>query len=283
MNEVERVSQLIDRLYDAALDPAQWSKVIEKTSKSRDDRAGKRASVDALQAIIHYREPPGMPQRDIDVLVSHLRRALSIGEMITLHKVQAAILAETLDGFAAGMFLVDRQARIVHANASGKAMLDKGDVVQERTGRLTAGERRTDEILLQAIATAAAGATPRTTIPLCREEAEYWDAHVLSLTSSGRRHIAGLCCAAVAAVFVRRAALNSCPLGTISDLYGLTPAELRVLVAIVEVGGVREVAQALGVSETTVKSHLQRVYEKTGSRRQADVVKLVASHMNPTA
>lgn len=58
--------------------------------------------------------------------------------------------------------------------------------------------------------------------------------------------------------------------------YGLTPAELRVLLAIVEIGGAPEVAEALGISETTVKFHLRRLYEKTGGRRHADLVKLVA-------
>jgi hypothetical protein len=36
----------------------------------------------------------------------------------------------------------------------------------------------------------------------------------------------------------------------------LTPAEVRVLFAIVEIGGVPEVAPVLGISEQTDKSHL---------------------------
>ena len=57
--------------------------------------------------------------------------------------------------------------------------------------------------------------------------------------------------------------------------------ELRVLLAIVEVGGVPEVAEALGIAETTVKTHLHRTYQKTGINRQADLVKLVAAFSNP--
>lgn len=53
-------------------------------------------------------------------------------------------------------------------------------------------------------------------------------------------------------------------------------AELRVLFAIVEVGGVPQVAEVLGIAASTVKTHLGRVYEKTGAARQVDLVKLVA-------
>jgi DNA-binding CsgD family transcriptional regulator len=66
---------------------------------------------------------------------------------------------------------------------------------------------------------------------------------------------------------------------TLGDL--LTPSELRVLLVIVEVGGVPEVAAALGVAVTTVKTHLRRLFEKTGATRQADLVKLVAGYATP--
>jgi DNA-binding CsgD family transcriptional regulator len=53
--------------------------------------------------------------------------------------------------------------------------------------------------------------------------------------------------------------------------------------AIVEVGGVPEVADALGIADTTVKTHLGRLYEKTGAGRHADLVKLVAGFASPLA
>ena len=56
-----------------------------------------------------------------------------------------------------------------------------------------------------------------------------------------------------------------------------------MLLAIVEVGGVPEVAEALGVAETTVKTHLGNLYGKTGTSRQADLVKLVAGFASPLA
>jgi DNA-binding CsgD family transcriptional regulator len=66
-------------------------------------------------------------------------------------------------------------------------------------------------------------------------------------------------------------------------MYKLTPTELRVLLAIVDIGGVPEVAASFGVAATTIKTHLSRLFEKTGVGRQADLVKLVAGFSTPLA
>jgi DNA-binding CsgD family transcriptional regulator len=68
---------------------------------------------------------------------------------------------------------------------------------------------------------------------------------------------------------------------TIAKVFRLTPTELNVLLAIVEVGGAPEVAEFLGIAVSTVKTHLARVYDKTGAKRHADLVKLVAGYANP--
>jgi DNA-binding CsgD family transcriptional regulator len=64
-------------------------------------------------------------------------------------------------------------------------------------------------------------------------------------------------------------------------LYGLTPAELRVFELIAAGVTQIEIADRLGIAASTVKSHLLRVFEKTGRNRQADLVKLAASLSQP--
>lgn len=64
-------------------------------------------------------------------------------------------------------------------------------------------------------------------------------------------------------------------------VFRLTPSELRVLLAVVEAGSIRETAETLGIAETTAKTHLGHLYAKTGTSRQADLVKLVAGFANP--
>ncbi len=118
-------------------------------------------------------------------------------------------------------------------------------------------------------------------MPLVARRGKRYVAHVLPLTSGARRR-AGTSYAAVAALFVHEAALDApSPPEAIAKAYKLTPMELRVLLAVVEVGGVPEVAEALGIAQSTVRTHLGEIYEKTGSHRRVDLVKLVSGFSNP--
>jgi DNA-binding CsgD family transcriptional regulator len=119
------------------------------------------------------------------------------------------------------------------------------------------------------------------TLLLTAQEGECRVAHVLPMAAAARRR-AGVPGAVVAAVFVCRATLEtpSSP-DVIRRAYQLTPAELRVLLAIVNIGGVPEVATALGVADSTIKTHVGRLFDKTGAVRQADLVKLVAGFSTP--
>ena len=118
-------------------------------------------------------------------------------------------------------------------------------------------------------------------MPLIGKHGERYVAHALPLTSGARRR-AGTSYAAAAALFVRKASPEApSSMETISTLYRLTPSELRVLAAVIEVGGVPAVAERLGVAEATVKTHLQRLFAKTGTNRQIDLVKLVVAQASP--
>lgn len=60
----------------------------------------------------------------------------------------------------------------------------------------------------------------------------------------------------------------------LANRYALTSAELRVLISLGEMQTPDEIATTLGVSVTTVRTHLARLFSKTGCRRQAELVRL---------
>lgn len=223
--------------------------------------------------------------RRVHLLWPHFRRAVMIGKVIDLHKVEAAALADTLDGLAAATLLVDVDARIVHANASGQMLLDTGITLRRIDGKLAAKDAAANQKLRKAFVMASGGdlhvGLEGIAVPLASTTDEPYIAHVLPLTAGVRRK-AGTEYAAVAAVFVHKASLNMPhPIDALAETFKLTPAELRVLMAVVNVGGVPEVAPVLGISVPTVKTHLQKIFDKTSTKRQADLVKLVAGYMSP--
>ena len=224
-------------------------------------------------------------RRRMRMIVPHVRRAVLIGRAMDLKTVDAVTFADALDGLSAGLFLVDATGRIVHANASGHAMLNDRAVLRAASGKLIALESSAATALNEIFAMAGGGDAavgPKgIAVPLRARDGSCYLAHVLPMTSGARRR-AGACYAAVAALFVHKAELEAPSLPeAIARFHKLTPGELRVLLAIVLVGGVPETAEALGVAEATVKTHLHRVFGKTGASRQADLVKLVAGFSYP--
>jgi DNA-binding CsgD family transcriptional regulator/PAS domain-containing protein len=219
-------------------------------------------------------------RRRMTLLAPHARRAVLIGKAIDRKANEAAAFADVLDSLSAGLFLIDAKGVLVHANAAGRGILATDDFLRSIGGRLVARDTKINRTL-QDIFANSGDLSKGVALLLTSQEGESHIAHVLPLAAAARRR-AGAHKTVAAAVFVRRATLEipSSP-DVIRRAYQLTPTELRVLLAIVNVGGVPEVATALGVADTTIKTHVGRLFEKTGAGRQADLVKVVAGFSSP--
>jgi DNA-binding CsgD family transcriptional regulator len=57
--------------------------------------------------------------------------------------------------------------------------------------------------------------------------------------------------------------------------FGLTPAEAGFTREVLKADGLQAAADRLGISLTTARTHLAHVFDKTGTRRQAELVRLV--------
>ena len=80
----------------------------------------------------------------------------------------------------------------------------------------------------------------------------------------------------VCAVFVQNPLIApSVPSEAFAKLFGLTPAELDVLSTLAAGRAPQEVADQLDIALSTVKSHLHKIFEKTGTLRQPDLVRLL--------
>ncbi len=223
-------------------------------------------------------------RRRMRLIAPHIRRAVMISKVVDLKQVEAGSLAQALDAIRTGVIFVDAVGKVLHANAAAHVILSDGRVLHASGGRLTSHDARADAELKAIFLAAAEGDSAvgarGVPLPAAANVPGPYVAHVLPLTVGERRRNA--MSHAVAAVFVHKATIEAfSPPEIVAQTFKLTMSELRVLFAIVEVGGVPEVAEVLGVAPTTVRTHLGRVYEKTGVARQADLVKLVAGFVSP--
>lgn len=61
----------------------------------------------------------------------------------------------------------------------------------------------------------------------------------------------------------------------VRSLFGLTKAEAEVAVRILDGEGLKPICEGMNLSLTTVKTHLQHVFDKTQTHRQAELVRLL--------
>ncbi len=224
-------------------------------------------------------------RRKMQLIVPHMRRAILISNVIDFRRTETTAFAETLSSLAAGVFFLDARCQVIFANRAGQSLIKDGSVLRQVQDVLSAVDpiatRRLQEVCAASKRGDQAVGISGVAIKLPAINKDSWIAHVLPLTS-GDRQQAGVAQRAVAAIFVQRATLDFVsPWKTLAEVYRLSLSELRVLHAAAEIGGISAMADFLGISEATVKTHLQHLFEKTGTKRQVDLVKLVAAHASP--
>ncbi len=162
------------------------------------------------------------------------------------------------------ILMIDRGRQILDSTPAGTALLGQRDLLAGEFGRVTAcGQRdavRLDAAIETAVETGGATLTLNEgalQIEIVRFGGHLDDARLLLICRPQSKN---------AAQHVEDAAL----------LFGLTSAEHRLLKLLFAGQSLPCAASSLGVARTTARTHLQRIFDKTGSRRQSDLVRLVA-------
>ncbi len=210
----------------------------------------------------------------------HFRRAAAISKLLDMKAVAAASFASALDSFAAAVLLVDEHLGLVHANAPANVMLEAGDPVHLHQGRIALPHAVASDALTSAVARCATSELELGQrgigVPLRRRSGEACVAHVLPLRMGQIRP--DLSPSATAAVFIAPAVSPpQLPGDALALLYDLTPAETRVFELLADGKTQAAIAAQLGIAPSTVKTHLLKVFQKTGINRQAELVRFASS------
>ena len=218
-------------------------------------------------------------RRRASLLVPHFQRAVVIGRLFAQNETTTAAFAQTLDHVEAGVFLVASNERIVFSNAAGRRMIEAGALFREARGVLRATASGSDRDLKESLRAIEQGRLLGglgASVSLSDDAGERWSATVLPLIDGARRRT-GEAYEAIAAVFVRNSIRASpVPLEMLAKRYRLTASEIRVAEAMLRVTGVDAIAEMLGISRSTVKTHLNHILRKCDARNQNDLIKLIS-------
>ncbi|MTH79241.1 helix-turn-helix transcriptional regulator [Paracoccus aestuariivivens] len=228
----------------------------------------------------HHRQGP-ITRQDLEtarLILPHAQRAIAISRILETRRLTISSLHSVLDQIPVGVVLVNASCRILHANRTGIATLEAGHPVASRQGRFHLNDPDLDRRLAQSVREAARGFSPDlqgVDFPLRDTDGKGYMVQILPVSAHSRTMevVAG-----AAVIFIKELSPTlPAPHASFAAVYGLSKAEAVVLAKIAQGSGVVEAARQLGLSAATVKTHLQHIFDKTGVRRQADLVALVSS------
>jgi DNA-binding CsgD family transcriptional regulator len=215
--------------------------------------------------------------RLLETLVPHLQRAVEVNRLLLRSTAITDSLGRAFEAAGFGILLVTEDCRILFANTKAEDFLRRRVGLQSSLGRLTARDRRIHErlqALVRRRSKSAQSGCDGGTLELCREgEDRPLVAHVIPLSPVCTLAIIDLERPAAAVFLVDPTADLFARVRRFASRFGLTGAETRVLAEIISGSRIPAAAEKLKVTEGTLRTHAKRILSKTGSTRQAELVR----------
>lgn len=206
-------------------------------------------------------------------LVPHLTRVINLQDVLS----HADAFRSGLDGVSFPVFVVDGQGRVLEMTDCGREMADRRDgvaivhsVLRPTTAQAQSefvaclGRLSRDGLSRATLVRVARGSSRDIVLVVaeCRSPFQtFWQQasrFVVTVLDSATSSHQGLAAAA--------------------QLYGLTNAEAKLLKALLEAGSLDKALGRLSIARNTAKTQLRQVFQKTGTRRQSELVRLFAMY-----
>jgi DNA-binding CsgD family transcriptional regulator len=217
-------------------------------------------------------------------LLPHLARAAHIQRRFEFLQCLSTSSLAVLDTVPAAVMLLDTSGHALHGNATAHAELRRADPLKlGSSGEICVrGGPRAQAAVRTAICAALDPARGvKEGLPnvaqVSRRNGEKLSVQTLPLPQCSRATSATLirrrlaACALVVHALASR--IPTVGVQLLRHVYGLTPAEVRVALAIADGETIQHYAERRRVSRNTVASQLKRVFDKTGLRRQSELVR----------
>lgn len=211
------------------------------------------------------------------LLGPHLRQALGLRRRLGKLEMTLEGLSAALDRIPQGAILLDDRNRPVVVNRHAEKLLAAGDGLTVGPNGLAAARSNETAVLRRLLRSSdlgygdrlrQAGGVVKLPRPSFKEPLSVLVSHLALSEPLGAS-------AGLKLVFVTDPdAEPRAPEDLLRALYDLTPAEARLTGLLLRGRTVREAAEELRITLNTARTHLKRVFSKTGTGRQAELVRL---------
>jgi DNA-binding CsgD family transcriptional regulator/PAS domain-containing protein len=239
-------------------------------------------SAAGVAGICFYRDAARGPfdtreTRLLQALAPHLQRAVMLNLELGRLRIERDSAVELLNRCEHAVILVDTDGRVLFANATAETLLHDGSGLIARGGRLASSVVAKTTELRRLIAGDKNGHSGGLMTLPCLD-GHNLTALVLPLPAE----TTWLAHRPSAIVFVRDPASAVMPSADqLRVLFGLTPAQAALAREMLAGDGIEAAAGRLGIARATARTHLLEVFEKTGARRQAELVRVLLQHAPP--
>ena len=214
----------------------------------------------------------------LQLLLPHLRVAMATTRHLRELESRLSGLEQAFSLLESALVLLDASGQVVLANDAARAILGQGKQLYLRKQQLVADGVNESTQLKGLVAKAMGTSGGKGTYGGGAMSVHRVGKKALQILVSPLRSEKGvLPGGAVVAVFIndpeRQPPIPTEVLGT---LFGLTAAEARLAVTLMEGRSLSEASEVRGLSRETVKSQMSAVFAKTGTKRQGELILLLS-------
>ena len=234
-------------------------------------------------SISFYRtdEAPSYGEKErllLDVFAPHIRRSLGLYRKLKSIDTRAATLQSAIDALRSAIVLISQVGKVVFLNAAAEQILKRCPDLCISRDRLRAGSH-VDTVRLAHLTKRVTGADGRRpsggALAIQRANGRRALQVVAAPLPADNRAASLAGSGAVALIAIHDPSDQAyVPQDVAATLFGLTPAEARLLLALGNGKSLKKYSEEARVSQNTARTHLRSVFAKTDTSRQSDLVRL---------
>jgi DNA-binding CsgD family transcriptional regulator/PAS domain-containing protein len=218
---------------------------------------------------------------EIETLIPALDQALRAGRAVRQLRALERAALRAIDVMPIGVMMLDQNGAVIEANRSARTVLEAGEGLIVANGGLAVDIGGRQVKLRELITRTEKQATPfaageLTLLPVRRQAGQR--PLTLLLIPLEQTVEPGVKQAPVALLFIGDPERSvSFDQTRIARLYGLSRAESRVAALLASGYRLEQVAESLDIAYETVRKHLKQIFGKTGTYRQAELVRMLVT------